>query len=140
MKKVPALILAYVFIFSITTAVSFAAEEQPGMSDPAFSITRMVIAGSIEEREPVGIVNVYSASTEKVYCFLEARDIKAETTVSFVWYHGDTKKATVELPLGVSSRWRTYSSKKLGGLTGEWKVELRDAGGNVLDTVSFTVE
>ena len=140
MKKVPALISVFLFVFSAAIAVSFAVEEQAGMSDPAFSVARLVIAGSIEEREPVGVVNAYSASTEKVYCFLEANDIKAETMVSFVWYHEDTKKATVELPLGVSSRWRTYSSKKLAGLTGEWKVELKDAGGNVLNTVLFTVE
>jgi hypothetical protein len=139
MKKVHALISVFLFVFSVA-AVSFAAEEQAGMPDQAFSIARMVIAGSIEDREPVGVVNAYSASTEKVFCFLETGDVKSETMVSFVWYHGDTKKAAVELPLGISPRWRTYSSKKLGGLTGEWKVELHDSGGSVLKTVSFTVE
>ena len=73
MKKVPALISVFLFVFSAAIAVSFAAEEQAGMSDPAFSVARLVVAGSIEEREPVGVVNAYSASTEKVYCFLEAR-------------------------------------------------------------------
>ncbi len=140
MKKVAVLLLYLAVILAISPLAVFASEENAGMSEPAFSISRMVIAGSIEDREPVGVVSAYSASTEKVYCFLEASEIKAATSVSFVWYHRDTKKASVELPLGVSPRWRTYSSKKLGGLTGEWKVELHDSGGNVLKTVPFTVE
>jgi len=139
-KKFTAMILNIVLVFSVTATAAFASEEQAGTPDQSFSIARMVIAGSIDDREPVGVVNAYSASTEKVYCFLEAHDIKTEEMVSFVWYHGDTKKAAVELPLGVGPRWRTYSSKKLGGLTGEWKVELQDSAGAVLKTVSFSVE
>lgn len=105
-----------------------------------FTVARMVIAGSIEEREPVGVVNAFSVSTEKVYCFLEAKDIKEDTTVTFVWYHEDKKMAAVALPLQQGSRWRTNSSKKLAGLKGNWKVELRDASENILKTVEFTVE
>ncbi len=115
-------------------------EEDVPEETPLFSIARLLIAGSIEEREPVGIVNEFASSTEKVYCFLDAENIKEDTSVTFVWYHGDTEMARVELLLGKGSRWRTYSSKKLGGLTGDWKVELQDPSGNVLDSVEFTVE
>jgi len=140
MRKFPALIIALLVALSVSPRAGFASEENIQESESAFSISRMVIAGSIEEREPVGVVNAFSSDTEKVYCFLEANDIKTVTTVRFVWYHGDTQKADIELPLGKSSRWRTYSSKKLGGLKGEWKVELQDAHGAVLNTVTFTVE
>lgn len=116
------------------------AEDVQPESASIFNVGRFVIAGSIDNREPVGIVDVFSSSTEKVYCFLEARDVKEDTVVSFVWYHGENEVANVDLPLGVSQRWRTYSSKKLGGRTGEWKVELQDANGLVLETVAFTVE
>jgi hypothetical protein len=57
----------------------------------AFTIARLLIAGSIENSEPVGIVNAFASSTEKVYCFLEARDIQEDSAVSFVWYHSDSE-------------------------------------------------
>ncbi len=48
--------------------------------------------------------------------------------------------AKVTLPVKQGQRWRTYSSKKLAGLKGDWEVELHDAKGTVLQTVEFTVE
>jgi hypothetical protein len=105
-----------------------------------FEIGRFVIAGSINGREPFGIVDVFSSSTEKVYCFLEARDITENTAVSFVWYHEDNEMDAVELPIYKGSRWRTHSSKKIGNQTGDWRVELQDVNGSVLETATFTVE
>ena len=105
-----------------------------------FRIERFVVAGSIENREPVDILNAVSSSTEKIYCFLEARGITEDTAVSLVWYHGGNKMATVELAIHKGPRWRTYSSKELKGLRGDWKVELRDVNGSVLETVAFSVE
>ena len=138
MKKISALILMFSLI---VIPVSFSvAEDVQQDSASIFNVGRFVIAGSIDNREPVGIVDVFSSSTEKVYCFLEARDIKEDTVVSFVWYHGEKEVANVDLPLRVSQRWRTYASKKLGGRLGEWKVELQDANGLVVETVPFTVE
>ena len=141
MKKSTVLICAILLLICISPLTSgFAAEETGEGVGASFTVSRLVIAGSIEDREPVGAVNAFSSSTEKVYCFLEAKDIQEETTVSFVWYYRDKKTATVKLPVGKSPRWRTYSSKKLDGRTGEWNVELQDARGNVLDSVIFTVE
>jgi hypothetical protein len=142
MGKLKGLFIALVLSLcvSLLSVAGFATEGKIAASSPSLTVARLVIAGSIVDREPVGIVNAFSSSTEKIYCFLEAKDIKEDTTVNFVWYHDDKKMATVELPVGKGSRWRTNSSKKLAGLKGEWKVELQDSGGNVLETVTFTVE
>jgi hypothetical protein len=128
-----------ILLISPATTVT-ASESENREAEGIFSISRLVIAGSIEDREPVGMVNSFSSSTEQVYCFLEAADIKENTSVSFVWYHGEEEKAKVTLPLGKSSRWRTYSSKKLGGLKGNWKVVLQDSSGAVLQSIEFAVE
>lgn len=134
MKKLSAV----VFILSLLyIMVSFSLAED---TSPLFQIKRLVIAGSIENKEPVGIVDAFSSSTEKVYCFLEAGDISEDTTVSFVWFHGEQETARVNLPLGKGKKWRTYSSKKLGGRTGDWRVELRDENDITLETATFTVE
>lgn len=133
-------ILCLLFIAAhITHAADESQVEEP-RTEPMFDVSRLVIAGSVENLEPVGIVNEFAASTEKVYCFLEAKDIKEDTEVSFVWFHKGDQKATVTLPLMQGPRWRTYSSKKLGGMKGEWEVEIQNAEGNVLDSIGFTVE
>jgi len=142
MKKFSICLLSVILLIICTASVNAATATQAmaEQDTPVFAVTRLVIAGSIEDREPVGAVGAYSASTEKVYCFLEATDITENTEVSFVWYHENTKKAIVILPLNKGPKWRTYSSKKLGGLTGEWKVVLYDADGRVVHDVGFTVE
>ena len=132
-------------LFFILVTASYAPAESSKHEDSfkdgqLFTIERMVIAGSMEDRKPVGIVNLFSSSTEKVYCYLEAADVLDDTDVVFVWYYREREMARIELPLRQSSRWRTYSSKKLAGLKGIWKVELEDIDGNVLKTVEFSVE
>lgn len=110
------------------------------MDGPGFAVSRMVVCEDILAREPLGVADTFAAATEKVYCFLEARDIEEDTDVSFVWYYNDREMARVVLPLRQGGRWRTNSSKQLAGLKGQWKVELQDASGAVLNSVSFLVE
>jgi hypothetical protein len=131
--------LLIIFTASFSAAQS-GPQETVLQGAPAFSISRFLIAGRIENREPVGVANTFSASTEKVYCFLEAGNIAEDTKVRFVSYHGDDNVAEIELMLGKGPKWRTNASKKLGGRTGDWKVDLQDADGNVLDSAAFTVE
>ena len=110
------------------------------MDDPGFTIKRMVISKDVIDREPVGAGDFFSAATDKVYCFLEAADIETDTQVSIVWYWSSQEMARVALPIREGRRWRTYSSKKLGGRKGNWRAELQDASGIVHNSVGFTVE
>ena len=105
-----------------------------------FRVERFVTATGIEEREPVGLASIFSADIERVYCFLEARDIKRDTEVTFVWYAGDTKVSEVTLGLGEGTRWRTFTYKTIGNAVGEWRIELLDETGNLIDEVKFTTE
>ena len=50
-----------------------------------FTIKRLVVGVGVEGGEPVGVAETFPASTEKVYCFLEATDISKDMEVSFVW-------------------------------------------------------
>ena len=125
----------------ITLAVPlFFVSPVSSMDDPGFIIIRMVMCERISDREPVNESDTFSADTESVYCFLEAKDIEMNTTISFVWYFEGQEMARVPLPLQKSSRWRTYSSKKLAHMKGSWTVELQEASGVVLNTVSFQVQ
>lgn len=142
MKALKFLMLPSILSFFIAPLIvaAYADEEKAEMVKSAFTIERMVIAGSIENRKPSGIVNTFAASTELIHCFLEAKDIAEDVKVTFVWYHNGKAVANVELPLHKGPRWRTHSNIKPAGRQGDWKVELQDAGGMVLDAVTFTVE
>lgn len=106
----------------------------------AMSIARLELCNGVENREPVGAADTFAADIATVYAFLEMRDIPEETTVSFVWFHGDDEVARVPVKIGQSGRWRTYSSKNLGGRIGAWRVEIQDEKNTVLGTADFTVK
>ena len=117
-----------------------------GMSVPAtgqdkeFTVARLVVGTAVENREPVGVAETFPATTEKVYCFLEATEISKDTEVSFVWFLGDKEMAKTNLPLTMGPKWRTFANKTIGGMKGDWKVEIRDANGNLVKDVKFKVE
>jgi len=106
----------------------------------ALTVGRLVIAAGIENREPIGLADTFSSDTPGVYCFLEANNIAADIEVAFVWILNGTEILETPMALKAAPRWRTWADKKLYGLEGDWKVELRDASGTVLRTVEFKVE
>jgi hypothetical protein len=105
-----------------------------------FAIKRLVVGTGVENLEPVGGAETFPASTEKVYCFLEATDIAKDTEVSFVWFSGEKEMSKFSVPLKEGPRWRTYAEKNLRELKGDWKVEIRDSEGKVVKDVKFKVE
>jgi hypothetical protein len=114
--------------------------EEKSEESAGFTIARLVVGTGVENTEPVGVSETFPASTEQVSCFLEATNIAKDTEVSFVWFYSEKEMLKTTLPLKAGSRWRTYANKNLRGLKGDWKVEIRDPGGNVLKDVKFKVE
>ena len=106
----------------------------------ALAIARAVVGTGVENSEPVGAAEKFPASTEKVYCFIEATHIPKDMDVTFVWSLGGKEQFKIALPLKMGPRWRTYALKNLHELKGDWKVEIKDADGKLLKEVSFKVE
>jgi hypothetical protein len=106
----------------------------------SFAVERMVTTEGIEDREPIGLDTAFPADIDRVYCFLEARNIEHDTEVTFVWYAGDMQVAEITVPLQAGPRWRTFSYKTIGGVAGEWRVELLDENGNTVNSIEFTTE
>jgi hypothetical protein len=141
------LFIAVLFLLSFT-ALSFAEDsatqapaEQPKVQEAAapFTIATLVECTGIENREPAGVAETFP-STEKVYTYLEATDISADTAISFVWYLDGQKMDTITLQLRKGPRWRTYASKQIAGRKGNWKVDVLDEAGNLLKSTSFKTE
>ncbi len=149
-KQVPGvwvLVLTVIVVWGIVPLVC--AQEKAKQEAPAketakeaavFAVKRLVVGTGVENLEPVGVAETFPASTEKVYCFLEATDIAKDTEVSFAWFNGDKELSKFSVPLKQGPRWRTYAEKNLRELKGDWKVEIRDADGKVVKDVKFKVE
>jgi hypothetical protein len=80
----------------------FSASAEAGLT-----VARLVTAEDVVDKEPSGVAKTFPATTDRVYCFLEARLIKENTEVSMVWYYEDEEAALVTLLLRTSNRWRT---------------------------------
>ena len=129
------------FVLSILFAVAILGMSLPASGqEKGFTIARLVVGTGVENREPVGVAEAFPATTEKVYCFLEATEISKDTEISFVWLHGDKEMLKTNLPLNMGPKWRTFANKNVGGMKGDWKVEIRDSGGKLVREVKFKVE
>ena len=137
-KKMVLLLISMVILAWIMTPQAYGQEK--AKEGTSLTIARLVVATGVENSEPVSAAETFAASTEKVYCFLEATNIAKDTEVSFVWSYGDKEMLKTTLPLKAGPKWRTYANKNLRGLKGDWKVEIKDAGGKVLKDVKFKVE
>ena len=115
-------------------------QAEPAKNPEEFIIGRFVVVTEIKDREPIGVAEKITGATEKVYCFLEAKNIVKDTEISFVWIYNNKEMLKTGLQLKTGLKWRTYADKNLRGLKGNWKVELRDASGKTLKEVNFKVE
>jgi hypothetical protein len=133
-KHLPIPLLAIVMIVLAAAPVLAA--------DPAaapFTVSRLVVATGIDNRLPTGAAEAFPASTEKLYLFLEASAISADTDVVFAWFIGDREVHRYTLPVKQGPLWRTWAECSLRGRAGEWKAEVL-VGDKPLQAVSFKVE
>ena len=107
---------------------------------PLFTVARFVVGTGIDEKEPVGVAKSFPASTEKVFCYLEATGIAKDTKISFVWIYKQKEMLKTTMTLKSGDKWRTYSNKNLRGLKGDWEVQLISSTGAVIKDVKFKVE
>jgi hypothetical protein len=137
-KTVRCMLLLSVSVLWIFTIQSYGQEKPKEAA--GLTISRLVVGTGVEASEPVGAAETFPASTEKVYCFVEAAQIPKDMEISFVWSHNGKELLKTALPLKAGPRWRTYANKNLRGLKGEWKVEIKDPDGKTLKEVKFKVE
>ncbi len=139
MKK--SLTLFLVFALAVSLGLAFPASGQEKAKETGlFTIARAVVGTGVENSEPVGVAEAFPASTERVYCFIEATNISKDTEISFTWFCGDKEMLKFNLPLKAGSKWRTFANKNLRGMKGDWKVEIKDAEGKLVKDVKFKVE
>jgi len=127
---------------SATTKTPAPAAQAPAAKAPAAGLTiaRMEIAASVENHEPAGIAASFPATQEKVFCFLEFKDVKKAGNVNIVWTLGANEMGKVPLTVKAMSKYRTWANKTIGGMKGDWKVDVVDESGAVLKSAAFKVQ
>ena len=122
--------------FSLVVAAS-AVIAAPSKADEGLVIRDFVLTRGIAEREPTDTVDSFDVSDSQGYIFVRIANDGLPTGVTAVWRYGDTVHAAIDLDVGTSPGWRTWSSANLKA--GLWTVELVDAEGIVLAQRSFSV-
>ena len=79
----------------------------------------------------------FSVSIGRLYCFTKIIGATEHVTITHVWYFGDVERARIPLSVRAAS-WRTNSSKIIQAFeVGNWRVEVLDPEGNILEIISF---
>lgn len=134
-----ATLLTFLFLF-LSSILSPAYSQAGPASDKAMSVTRHVVARSIENSEPVDVGVSFPADVGSLVFFTHLQNTKEPSTVTHLWMYNGGVIAEVPLQVG-SQSWRTWSRKRiLSEWKGQWKVEVRGADGSVLASQSFTVQ
>ena len=95
------------------------------------------VAADIVDRMPSNPANTFPVDVGEVACWTLVEG-GADMTIQHIWIH-DEMEFPVALQVG-GSPWRTWSRKTIPeAWAGDWRIEIRDEAGNLLDTVSFTV-
>ena len=106
-------------------------------SAAAGEISRALFTTSIDNREPVTVVDSIDSGTDNsISFFTEVNNMSGET-VTHQWTHND--KVMFEKTFEVkSARWRVWTSKTLiPSWTGSWTVNVLDNERTILTSKSF---
>ncbi len=97
-----------------------------------------VLTNGIYEREPVNNTETFMTSDGTGYAFARINNEGEPSNVSFVWHYEGNQHASVDLTVGTSGSWRTWSSINLK--PGDWRVQLVTKDGRVIAERTFTVD
>jgi hypothetical protein len=133
--------LAILLITLSGAAVAAAQDTMPPRPAPATATLTVepVLARSVVDRVPQDSGTTFPADVGELILWTKVSGGTADQTIHHVWFRGDEQVADVELRLG-GSPWRTWSRKTIpADATGAWRVEVRNAAGDVLQRIEFTI-
>ena len=121
-----------------------AREVRPGMivypGTGELELVDLAIATAIAQRQPQDVRTVYDRMPELFFCYTVFSNPTAEQMVTHVWRHGGRLVSRVELEVGKSPKWRTWSRQRTRqDWTGAWSCEVLDPNGRRIGMASFDV-
>jgi len=105
----------------------------------SLKVEQIAIAVAVEDRQPIGVSDVFADTVGTLYCYTEIRGMGQSTTISQVWYYGENRMAEVKLNVR-GYRWRTWSTKVMQvEWTGDWRVDVVSENGKILKSKRFRI-
>ena len=123
-------------VFAVLVGFSVIA-PQPASAGTELSVRDFVIARDIIDREPVDVTDTFLVSDSRAFAFARISNPGDPTTLSFMWTYNNIHHATVDLKIGTSGSWRTWSSVELA--PGTWEIKVVTEDGTVIAKTAFTV-
>jgi len=113
-------------------------ETTPSEAAPAALIIRdFVLTRGIDSREPVDRAESFRSTDDQAYAFLRIANDGPPADLTVVWRYEGAVHGSVDLAIGRSPGWRTWSSANLK--PGAWRVAVSTADGQLLAERRFTV-
>jgi hypothetical protein len=107
------------------------------------NLSAMEISKDVIDRKPVMKTLDFSLQDERVYCFLDFRNVKHEDTVTYYWVHEKLGKVIERTQrIHPSSQYRTWLFKDLRNeekYLGDWVIIVSDKNMNILGSKEFTI-
>jgi hypothetical protein len=117
-----------------------AVQNSPAQTTVNMEVVEMMICTGVQDRVPVGTDTMFLKTVGQLYCYTKVTGAGESAKLSHVWYHNDQEMARVDLNI-MADTWRTWSSKKIAEeWTGKWRVDVVSESGEVLKSISFTVQ
>lgn len=115
------------------------AQETPTPPTDQLHLSEAVICETLEAFSPLNPSVVFSVKTGSVMCFTAFDHVPRQTSIFHDWIRQDKlvfrKKLVLKTP-----RWSSVSSIQLREADkGPWRVEIRDADGNFLRILRFSI-
>lgn len=104
-------------------------------------VTELAVTTKVSKGKPIDAVHrIYHRSVRSLYGFTRTQsDLPQETTVTHTWLREGQKVKEVTMPVK-GRRWRLYSTLAVDASSpGSWRLEVRDAAGQILKTVDFQI-
>jgi DUF2914 family protein len=110
-----------------------------GAPAPSSMTVEVILARNVLDRVPQDTGSAFPADVGQLTLWSRVSGGEGQQ-LHHVWFFGDTEVSDVTLNIN-GSPWRTWSRKTIPPeATGAWHVEVRDAAGNVLKRVDFTIQ
>ncbi|MFQ6673684.1 MAG: DUF2914 domain-containing protein, partial [Fidelibacterota bacterium] len=83
------------------------------VAEEGLKISTIVVSRDVVDRVPVEAGSQFGEDVERLYCFTAVSNPGAPTTITHVWSREGEEVARVDLNVGTSPNWRTWSTKRI---------------------------
>ena len=118
-----------------------AQEETTKDVEKMVSLKKITICEKIENRDPVNPGEEFPVGIGTIACHTVISCKMDSQVIHHLWYKDGELMATVNLTVGNSMSWRTWSTKNLmPGFEGDWEVIVKTSEGEELGKTSFKIK